>query len=207
MTTRVPKTSSNVKVSNPSITDLLAAPDPRLVIGAHIPIPYQYDVNIPYPEVNIFQEDGKGEVDQLARWCGFGDESFCFYCEKSFKKLNDHLKSEGCKKVQGEFKRLPSLLNSRSCLDPSVLGMGFPVTQEGWEIGSAQNDNDWGVQLGRLKGVTKYGFQVHFSFSDILNSYPVIRASEHPLSNHFVLQSCTGTFLEAILLLVSYYNP
>ena len=152
MRTRIPKPSSNLKVSTPSIADLLAAHDSRLVIGAQIPIPYQNDINIPYPDVNIFQEDGMGEVDQLARWCGFGDENFCFYCEKSFKKLNEHLKSEGCKKVQGEFKRLPSLLNSRSCLDPSVLGMGFPAIQEGWEIGSAQNDNDWSVQLGRLKG-------------------------------------------------------
>ena len=90
-----------------------------------------------------------------------------------------------------------------------MLSLGLPAIPD-WEKGNVSNDDDvqeWYTQLVKLKGVTKYGFQIHFSLSDILASYPVMRAPEHPLSNHCVLQSCTGTFIEAILLLVRCYSP
>ena len=62
---------------------------------------------------------------------------------------------------------------------------------------------EWSFQLKKLKRVESYGFQIHFSFSDILFSSPELKVPSHPLAEHLVLQSCTGTFLEALLVLVS----
>jgi len=177
---------------------LLKFPDPKLTIGARIPIPFRTEPSLPYAGENIFGRRKKRlRTMSPPSICKEGTY-FCYYCNVEVTHMKKHASTVKCRKAREEFLILPQLTNLRAfrrvVISPrdseeDVPPQNFPPQAIEWV-----ENFDLMSQLARM------GLGVDFGASDFLLSAATIPTE---LRDYCALQTRSGTFLEAVLLSVS----
>jgi len=177
---------------------LLSYPDPRLTIGARIPIPFQEDVILPYSGENIFGRRKKRLTDVSPPSISQRSKYFCYYCNLEVKHMAKHVLTIKCRENQEKFLTLPQLTNIRAfrkvatspiVLDDEVPPLNFPPPAI-----------EWAENFLLMSQLARMELMVDFGTSDFLLCAANIPAE---LRECCALQTRSGTFLEALLLSVS----
>ena len=177
---------------------LLSYPDPRLTIGARIPIPFQEDVILPYSGENIFGRRKRRLTTVSPPLIPQRGNYFCYYCNLEVKHMAKHVLTVKCREKQEKFLTFPQLTNIRAfrkvatspiVLDDEVPPLTFPPPAI-----------EWAENFSLLSQLARMGLMVDFGTSDFLLCAANIPAE---LRECCALQTRSGTFLEALLLSVS----
>jgi len=178
--------------------DLLNFPDPRLTIGARIPIPFQTDPDIPYVGESIFGRRKEALTTKSPPPNCKDKPKFCYYCNCFIAHMNKHMNTSKCLAAQKRFLVFPQLTNVRAFREDSHYLMipddgeppsGFPT--QGIEMVESF------VLMSQL---TLRGLPVDFGISDFLLCNPRI---PNEFRECCALRSRTGSLLEALLSSVS----
>ena len=177
---------------------LLSYPDPRLTIGARIPIPFQEDVILPYSGENIFGRRKRRLTTVSPPLIPQRGNYFCYYCNLEVKHMAKHVSTVKCREKQEKFLTFPQLTNIRAfrkvatspiVLDDEVPPLNFPPPAI-----------EWAENFLLMSQLARMGLMVDFGTSDFLLCAANIPAE---LRECCALQTRSGTFLEALLLSVS----
>ena len=177
---------------------LLSYPDPRLTIGARIPIPFQEDSILPYSGENIFGRKKRRLTTVSPPLIPQRGNYFCYYCNLEVKHMAKHVLTVKCREKQEKFLTFPQLTNIRAfrkvatspiVLDDEVPPLNFPPPAI-----------EWAENFLLLSQLARMGLMVDFGASEFLLCAANIPAE---LRECCALQTRSGTFLEALLLSVS----
>jgi len=177
---------------------LLKFPDPKLTIGARIPIPYTKESVLPYAGENIFGRREKRLRTMSPPSISKEGSYFCYYCNVVVTHMKKHASTVKCRETQEKFLTLPQLTNirafRRNVISPidseeDVPPPNFP-----------QPAIEWVENFDLMSQLVRMGLVVDFGTSDFLLSAANIPTE---LRECCALQTRTGTFLEALLLSVS----
>ena len=178
------------------------SPDPRLTIGARIPIPFQEDSSISYTGESIFGRRKTKLLTMVPRPDCKEKHNFCHYCNVFISNVGKHVSTAKCQAAQERFLTLPQLTNTRAFRmnlitpmesDDEVPPPNFPPQAI-----------EWVENLNLMSQLTRRGLLVDFGTSDFLLSNANIPIK---LRECCFIQTRTGSFLEALLLSVSNYSP
>ena len=180
--------------------NLLTIPDIRLRIGSHVPIPFEMDPLVPYSGDNTFGRKKQRFCDTPISSDERAKAFWCEYCAHFAAKLLSHTKSHRCQFAQRKSTILPRLTNVRTILLPQnnliegdsegsqLLSLPIPIT-------------GWIECFDVMSQLAVKGLPIDFGLSDfLLNSAKV----PCELNGYCALQTRTGSYLEALLLSVSY---
>jgi hypothetical protein len=93
---------------------LLSYPDPRLTIGARIPIPFQEDSILPYSGENIFGRKKRRLTTVSPPLIPQRGSFFCYYCNVQVKHMAKHVSTVKCRARQKKFLTFHQLTNLRA---------------------------------------------------------------------------------------------
>jgi len=177
---------------------LLSYPDPRLTIGARIPIPYQVESILPYSGENVFGRKKRRLTTVSPPLIPQRGSFFCYYCNVQVKHMAKHVSTVKCRERLEKFLTLPQLTNIRAfwkdATSPIVLDDEVPPPN------FSPLAIEWAENFLLISQLARMGLVVDFGTSDFLLSAANIPAE---LRECCALQTRSGTFLEALLLSVS----
>ena len=178
---------------------LLSFPDPRLTIGAMIPIPFEENRLIPYVGDNTFGRRKRRLCDVVLLPDERSNKLWCPYCNCASDRSLKHRRTVKCQASQKLSRVLPKLTNVRSffleqnCLiEREVPGLSPFVL--------SPPVSEWVERFDVMSQIAIKGLPVDFGFSDFLLTDTRIPQDFH---DYCALQTRTGSYLEALLLSVS----